>query len=98
MADKSLTLMVEGQPLKRRPPTGEEKPVLINSDGIALSPDGKTLYYTPLTGHSIYAVSTDFLADRNASSDKADVRKIAEKPSGNDGLICDAQGRIYTSD
>jgi sugar lactone lactonase YvrE len=100
MADKSLTLMVEGQPLKRRPPTGEEKPVLINSDGIALSPDGKTLYYTPLTGHAIYAVATDFLADRNASSDKAEtaVRKLAEKPSANDGLICDAQGRIYTSD
>ena len=97
MADKSLTLNVEGQPLKRRPPSGEEKPVLINSDGIALSPDGKTLYYTPLTGHSIYAVSTDYLADRSASSE-APARKIAEKPSGNDGLICDAQGRLYTSD
>lgn len=97
MADKSLTLNVEGKPLKRRPPTGEEQAVLINSDGIALSPDGKTLYYTPLTSHSIYAVSTDFLADRSATDASTAVRKIGEKPSGNDGLICDAQGRIYTS-
>jgi sugar lactone lactonase YvrE len=97
MADKNLTMMVEGQPLKRRPRSGPEQPVLINSDGIALSPDGKTLYYTPLTGHSIYAVSTDFLADRNRTDADAAVRKIADKPSGNDGLICDAQGRLYVS-
>jgi sugar lactone lactonase YvrE len=97
MADKNLTMMLEGQPLKRRPRSGPEQPVLINSDGIALSPDGKTLYYTPLTGHSIYAVSTDFLVDRNRSDADAAVRKIADKPSGNDGLICDAQGRLYVS-
>jgi sugar lactone lactonase YvrE len=97
MADKNLTMMLEGQPLKRRPRSGPEQPVLINSDGIALSPDGKTLYYTPLTGHEIYAVSTDFLVDRNRSDADAAVRKIADKPSGNDGLICDAQGRLYVS-
>jgi sugar lactone lactonase YvrE len=98
MADRSITMTVEGRPLKRRPPAGAEQPVLINSDGIALSPDGKTLYYTPLTGHSVYAVSTDYLADRNASGAQPNVvRKIADKPSGNDGLICDAQGRLYTS-
>ena len=97
-ADKTLTMMLEGQPLKRRPRSGPEQPVLINSDGIALSPDGKTLYYTPLTGHSIYAVSTDYLADRNRTDDPSAVRKIADKPSGNDGLICDAQGRLYVSD
>src|SRR5688500_1370493 len=28
----------------------------------------------------------------------ATVRNIASKPSGNDGLICDAQGRIYSTD
>jgi sugar lactone lactonase YvrE len=100
LADKSVTLMVEGQPLKRRPPTGDEQPVMINSDGIALSPDGATLYYTPLTGHTIYAVSTGFLADRNAFDPVAysAVRKVGDKPSANDGLICDAQGRIYTTD
>lgn len=43
---------------------------------------------------------TDLLADRNAGEDKvaAAVKKIATKPSGNDGILCDAQGRIYTTD
>jgi|GEM_PF-352134 len=99
MADKSLTMNVEGQPLKKRPAGGGEEPVLINSDGIALSPDGKTLYYTPLTSHSVYAVSTDFLADQRAGMDSAAaVKKVGEKPSANDGLICDQQGRIYSTD
>jgi sugar lactone lactonase YvrE len=100
MADKSLTLVVESTPLKKRSAIGEEKPVQVNSDGIALSPDGKTLYYAALTGHTIYSVSTDFLANRTASGTDADkaVQKIAEKFSANDGMICDAKGRIYTAD
>jgi sugar lactone lactonase YvrE len=99
MADKNLTMMVEGQPVKRRLPGKPEEPVLIHSDGIALSPDGKTLYYTPLTGRSIYAVPTDYLDDRNASQDAGTaVKKLADKPSANDGLVCDADGRIYSTD
>jgi len=101
MADKDLTMMVEGQPMLKKPnPNANANPPMINADGIALSPDGKTLYYTPLTGHSVWAVSTDFLADKNAGAvgNVDAVRKVADKPSANDGLWCDGQGRLYTSD
>jgi sugar lactone lactonase YvrE len=98
-ADRNLAIMVEGEALRRRLAGKAEEPVLINSDGIALSPDGKTLYYTPLTGRAIYGVSTDYLDDRNASQDaNAVVKKVAEKPSANDGLVCDAEGRLYSTD
>jgi sugar lactone lactonase YvrE len=100
MADPNLTMMVEGEPLRERLPGQPEKPVLIHSDGIAISPDAKTLYWTPLTGRSIYACPTDLLADPNAGNDRVaqGVWKVADKPGANDGIVCDAQGRIYTTD
>lgn len=95
-----LRQVSEGQPLLLRKPSGEVAMPDIRSDGIALSPDGETLYYTPLTSRDVYAVPTDLLADRKAHPEAvADaVKKIATKPSGNDGLICDAAGGIYTTD
>lgn len=100
MAEKGVTLNVEGEPMKKRPAGGQEQPVEIHADGIALSPDGATLYWTPLTGRSIYAAPTSLLLDREASDESlgAEVRKVAEKPSANDGIVCDAKGRIYTTD
>lgn len=91
-ADTSIELSVEGQPLLRQ----SQKPE-IHSDGIALSPDGATLYYTPLTGRGLYAVPTAALRDRQADA-ASQVRKIANKPSANDGLWADEQGRIYSTD
>ena len=71
-----------------------------NTDGIALSPDGKTLYYCAFTRRDVYSVPTDALADRGTSEEQvaAAVKLIATKPSACDGIGCDAQGRIYTTD
>ena len=97
-ADESITLSSEGEPILIRPPDSDEtKPFAVNSDGLALSPDGATLYYTPLTSRSMYAVDTDALRDRDADASKT-VRKVADMASANDGIIADAQGRIYTTD
>jgi sugar lactone lactonase YvrE len=100
MAENGLELKVEDQPLKRRPAGGAEEPMKVHSDGIALSPDGSTLYYTPLTSRSVYAVPVASLVDQNLPAERVaqSVRKIAQKPSANDGIICDARGRIYTTD
>ena len=84
---QDVNLTVEGEPF----------PGKIASDGVALSPDGSTLYYTPLTGRTIYAVPVDALIDEQADAG-SQVREVATKPSGNDGIVCDAQGRIYTTD
>ncbi len=99
-AEADLSLRVENQPLMRRPSDGPESPLLVHSDGIALSPDGQSLYYTPLTSRSIYTVPTANLINRQIDRDELheSVRKVADKASANDGIICDAQGRIYTTD
>ena len=91
----------EGEPLLMRKPSGEIMSPDLRSDGIALSPDGKTLYYTTVASRDVYAISTDLLAEREPTKEpdvQAGMKKIATKPSGNDGILCDAQGRIYTTD
>ncbi len=95
-----LDAMTEGRPFLQQKPTGEVDAPDFRSDGIALSPDGKTLYYTSVMSRTIYAVPTDLLADRNADEQRvrSAVRVVATKPSGNDGMLCDARGRIYTAD
>lgn len=42
-------------------PTG----VTIGSDGIAISEDGKTLYYCPLASRDLYSIETDVLRDES---------------------------------
>ena len=97
-ADESITLGSEGEPLLIRPPDSDEtKQPAFKADGLALGPDGSTLYYTPLTSRSMYAVDTADLRDRDADATKS-VRRIADMASANDGIVADAQGRIYTTD
>ena len=72
----------------------------IGSDGIAISPDRKWLYYSVLTGRRLFKVSVDALADP-AKSDAdvaATVEDFGEKGGSADGLECDAQGRVYLTD
>jgi sugar lactone lactonase YvrE len=70
------------------------------SDGIAISPDGKILYYCPLTSRHLYSVSVDALVDQSKSDTEvaATVRDLGEKGGASDGLESDAQGRVYLSD
>lgn len=95
-----LKATTEGSPFLMRKASKEVDAPDFRSDGIALSPDGKTLYYMSVMSHNVYGVPTDLLADRTADEQKiaAAVRVVATKPSGNDGIICDAQGRIYTTE
>lgn len=90
----------EGEPLLQRQSSGEIASPDIRSDGIALSPDGATLYFSVVAGRDIFAVPTALLADPATPPDRvsAAVRKISSKESGNDGIICDRDGYIYTTD
>jgi sugar lactone lactonase YvrE len=91
---------VEGDDLLYRPAKGKPTPMRGNTDGIAISPDGKSLYFTAFSRREIFAVSADLLRDRNVSDDEVNrsIRKVASKPSANDGITCDPQGRIYCTD
>jgi sugar lactone lactonase YvrE len=70
------------------------------SDGIAISQDGKTLYYCPLSSRHLYSVSVDALADQGKSEEDVatTVKDLGEKGGASDGLESDAQGRVYLSD
>lgn len=95
-----LDLTHEGKPLIQHKPSGEDAAPAFHSDGIALSPDGDTLYYNAIVSHDIYAVPTRLLRNKNTppAEVEAAVKKVASKPSGNDGLLCDSGGRIYSTD
>lgn len=60
-ADKSVTISVDGDHVLRRP---DGRSLDAGSDGIALSADGKTLYFQALRGKTLYALPTDDLRGR----------------------------------
>ena len=98
-ADPSITLVVEGQPfLERKHGLSPQKPKL-GSDGIALSADGKTLYYCPLISRRLYSVDVDVMLDRTKSEAEVDrtVKDLGVK-GASDGLEFDAKGGLYATD
>ncbi|MDX3852788.1 L-dopachrome tautomerase-related protein [Streptomyces sp. AK02-01A] len=90
---------VEGQPLLNRPANGPTSPLNVGADGIALSPDGKWLYYCPLSSRTLYAVSTDALTDfrRTDAQVASTIRNLGTKGMS-DGLETDSAGRVYGGD
>ena len=98
-SDPNFLAIVEGQPLlERKHGLSPQKPKL-GSDGIAISADGRTLYYCPLTSRHLYSVRTDALADPKKSERDVEqtVKDLGSKPPS-DGLETDAQGRVYATD
>jgi sugar lactone lactonase YvrE len=98
--DPAFVPVVEGEILQQRLPGQPPARFSVGADGIAISPEGNTLYYCPLTSRHLYRVSIDALADRSISdaSVAATVKDLGEKGGGSDGLESDAQGRVYLSD
>lgn len=97
--DPAFIPVVEGQRLavreKGKPPT----PFNVASDGIAISADGATLYYCPLSSRHLYSVPTALLLDRSAS-EAAVANAVADlgEKGASDGLEADDKGRIYAGD
>ena len=98
--DQAFVPVVEGEILQLRLPGQRPARFVVGADGIAISPDGQTLYYCPLTSRHLYSVSIDALADRGRSDAEvaATVKDLGEKGGAGDGLESDAQGRVYLSD
>jgi len=90
--------IVEGRVLLKREPDGTTSPIKGGANGIALSPDGARLYYTPLMSRRLYAVETAALLD--AGKDDAavadTVRDLGEKGLTG-GLAADSRDRVYLS-
>lgn len=97
--DLSFTAMVDGQTLLERMPGNKPKKPGFASDGIAISNDGKRLFYCPVQSRHLFSVSVDALADRSKSEAEvaSTVRDLGIKGVA-DGLETDHQGRIYFGD
>ncbi|MBC8997256.1 SMP-30/gluconolactonase/LRE family protein [Pseudomonas sp. N40(2020)] len=97
--DPAFVPVVEGLAVTVEGPDGKRKPLGVASDGIALSADGKTLYFTPLSSRHLYAVSTALLRDTRVSEQQlaAAVQDLGEK-GASDGMEADAEGAVYAGD
>lgn len=91
--------LAEGRPLYQTEPGKPPHRVLFGSDGIAISADGSRLYYCPLTGHTLYSVSTSALRDQSRSDDAvaSTVNTVTAK-GASDGLESDTAGDVYAGD
>ncbi|AKU93569.1 hypothetical protein AKJ09_00233 [Labilithrix luteola] len=97
-AEPSFLGIVEGRPLYRGAPGKEPTRLAAGSDGIAISADGKHLYYSVLAGRHLYRVSVDVLANEKATDAEvaATIEDLGEK-GASDGLESDAEGRVYAT-
>ena len=68
----------------------------VHSDGIALSPDLNYLYYSALTGHTLYRIPTSVLSDSNLSKEQIaeNVEKVMSIPA-TDGMLFDKAGNLW---
>lgn len=89
--DKSVTVAIEGKPLVR--PDGRQP--AFASDGIAISNDGKTLYWQALTGKTLYSIPTDKLRPDVSERDRADAVKTVATTAVADGLWMSKAGTLY---
>ncbi|SHH41333.1 L-dopachrome tautomerase-related protein [Bradyrhizobium erythrophlei] len=97
--DPAFIPVVEGERLAVRERGKALAPFNVASDGIAISADGDTLYYCPLSSRHLFSVSTALLRDRSSNDDAVaqSVVDLGEK-GASDGLEADDKGRIYAGD
>jgi sugar lactone lactonase YvrE len=98
-ADPKFTAVFDGESMMLRDASGTTKPFTVASDGIGLSPDGKTLYFCPLSSRHLYSISTELLRDPAVSESQlsAAVKDLGEK-GASDGLEVDGNGVVYAGD
>ncbi|MDP4022495.1 L-dopachrome tautomerase-related protein [Methylobacterium sp. NEAU 140] len=103
MPDKSVTVTYDGKPLRRPDGRGVE----FAADGIALSPDGGTLYWQAIKGKTLYSLPTDALTGwataaivPESLSDRSLTAKIAtigENGPADGLIIARSDGRMYVT-
>lgn len=78
-------------------PVSKDKPMLTGADGIALSGDKKTLYWTNLTGNTLYSIDTKILRDFSVPETeiRKHIRVVTSLPSNTDGMTADREGNLY---
>ena len=94
--EKGLVVKADGQELRRPDGRGVE----FAADGIALSPDGRHLYWQAIKGKSLYRIATSVLVEKGFLGGQ-DVGQQVEEFGKNgvaDGLLIGREsGRMYVS-
>lgn len=75
-------------------------PMILGINGIALSPDGSTLYWTVTTGRHGFSVPTAILCDASAAAAgvSAAVVDLGDVGGNTDGILTDGAGNLYITD
>ncbi len=89
--DKTVRVTIDGKPLVR--PDGRQP--AFASDGIAISNDGKTLYYQALTGKTLYSIDTALLRSDVTETDRAAGVTVVAQTHVADGLWMSKAGVLY---
>lgn len=88
--EKGVEVTVAGEKLKR--PDG--RAFQAAADGIALTPDGGTLYWQALTGRTLYRVDTAALQAGDPDAAAKKIEKVGVSHVA-DGLLMTRDGRLY---
>lgn len=81
----------------------KDGPMMTGADGVALSADFTTLYWTPLTSHVIYSLPTELLRNSSLSDSfiSGQIRTaVRDKVTAADGMACSNEadnGIIYVT-
>jgi pimeloyl-ACP methyl ester carboxylesterase/sugar lactone lactonase YvrE len=89
--DKTVKVEIDGKPLVR--PDGRQP--AFASDGIAISHDGRTLYWQALTGKTLYSIDTAKLIADVSEADRAAAVKTVATTHVADGLWMSKAGTLY---
>lgn len=99
LSEDGFLMFAQGQPVYQTLPGYPPQPVNFAADGIAISDDGKTLYYCPINSTRLYAVLTESLRDKSQSDAQVGSHvRVATGKMPSDGLESDAEGRVYMTD
>lgn len=93
-AERGVVVTADGQPLRRPDGRGVE----FAADGIALSPDGRALYWQAVKGRTLYGIPTQALQNLWLPPQELarQVVRVGENGPA-DGLLIDRRGRMHIS-
>lgn len=94
--DEDFTFQIHGRDVLKAK-DGKPNGMKTGADGIALSGDKKTLYWTNLTGNRLLSLPTAVVRDFGKSEDevKQAVKVEATLPSNTDGITSDRNNNLY---
>jgi sugar lactone lactonase YvrE len=94
--DEAFTFQIRGRDVLKAK-DGKPNPMKTGADGIALSGDKKTLYWTNLTGNRLLSLPTSLIREFSKTEEevKKAVKVEATLPSNTDGMTADRAGNLY---